>query len=246
MSKLPDFKTTYVALVEAEKAAADGHPDLDDLIACHRGGELAAEDQSRVHAHLLECRECATAVAELESFRKAACGEPQSVDFETVASWHALRRRLGKRRWYFPTALAASFLAAVLGLSTWIVVQQRTLAEHRKPRPNAAIVDLIEDASRRAGGPPQEIGAPAAGVTLVLTPDVVPAFPSYEITILDSTGSVVRTVSGLENQPENDTFTVFLPPGSLAAGDYRIELHGRGDESGEPIASYRIRWTGAS
>lgn len=200
MTERVDFKTTYVAMVEADQAA---------------------------------------------EFERAV-REPEPLDFETAASWRALRPRFERRRWHFPPALAAVLLMAVVGSSGWFLGRQMPSADARRPRPNTAIVDLVEDASRRAvGGEPQEIAAADGGTVLVLTPDAVPDFPAYEIRILDAGGAPVLTVPGLELQPVSETFQLSLPADSLAAGDYRFELWGSGD-SGEPIAAYRIRWVRAS
>lgn len=183
--------------------------------------------------------------AELEAFARAAREEPEPADFETVASWRALRRRLApRRRWQVPVALAASFLLAAVGVTSWMATQEQTPTLPRAALANTAIVDLVDAASRRTGdGPPQEIAATGAGAVLVLTPDDVPVSPSYEVRIFDAAGTPVRTVTGLERHRESDTFTLFLPPGALADGEYRFELHGA---SGEPIARYRVRWTGAA
>jgi hypothetical protein len=197
-----DFKTTYVALVEAERAA---------------------------------------------EFERAV-REPQPLDFETAASWRALRPRLEPRRWYVPPALAAALLLALVGSSTWFLARQGFVHDRGAPRPNAAVVDLVADASRRTGigGEPQEVVDAGGGATLVLTPDAVLDEPAYELVILDAGGSVIWTVPGLEPHPADQTFTVFLPPGSLLPGVYRIELFGTGSDRTEPVATYRIRWVGAT
>jgi len=181
---------------------------------------------------------------ELAAFERAARGA-QPADFETAASWRALRPRLEPRRWQLPPALAALLLVAVAGSSGWYLGRQGPSAGLSEPRPNARVVDLFGEASRRTpDGRPQVVAVADAGVLLVLTPAVVPEAPSYKARILDAGGEQVRMVPGLAPHPADQTFTLFLPPGALPDGVYRIELFAGG--SAEPIAAYRVRWMRAS
>jgi hypothetical protein len=103
----------------------------------------------------------------------------------------------------------------------------------------------VADKSERTGGPARTVEMVAeTGGVLILTPDSPGSFPAYQAKILDSEGRLVGTIEDLQKNPRDDTFTLWIPPGGLAPGDYRVELHGLSGESAEVIAGYQIRLLG--
>ena len=131
----------------------------------------------------------------------------------------------------FPLALAATFLTATLGLSLWIAIQNRALQDQRRtlheltqPQGNVPILDL-STASARGAGAGELVEAKAdEGFLLVLTPAQVTGEGTCTLRILDAAGREVRTVSGLARNSQDATFSLWLPRGALAAGDYQLEL----------------------
>ncbi|MCP4664113.1 MAG: hypothetical protein GY856_52685 [bacterium] len=241
------FSRSFVALVDQMREASPAHPTVDELIA-YDTGELGAEEKDRLQDHLVICRDCFALIADLESFSEAGRSAPRPerpADFEAAAFWRTLRPRLATRRWHIPAAMAASFLVAALGFSFWVATQQRTIAELSEPQPNPRVYDLVADTSQRTGRVARPLEIPSGvGFTLIFTPDLGREYPGYQVMIRDSEDSVVRTVEGVEKRLADETFTLWLPPGALPLGEYRVELYGLEGEGSELIARYRMRMVG--
>jgi hypothetical protein len=244
MSEGPiDLKATLVEAID-ETWRASAHPDPEDLERLRRG-ELEEERAEPLREHLLGCRECMTRWQSPEAFADAAVGE-----FERAAFWRGLKSRIeadagepkeasrtsvGSWLQRFSPWLAAACLVAVAGLSAWVRTQQHELS---RPRANAPIYDLDAAFEPRDGSAQELLEVPAGiGFTLVVTPDAAAAGP-YELGIVDASGREVHTVRGLVPHPVDRTFSLWLPAGALAAGDYRLELRGGGRQ---PIESYGLR-----
>lgn len=248
MQKKPDFKTSFLALMA--NGATDDHPAAEALVA-FRDDELAAAERERVHRHLTACRECAELARDLDLFAEPTAAEAS--ELEVASFLRTLRPQIGKERvqkpsWQLPLALAASLILAVAS-SWWLsrsVTERRVLAELSRPRANVSVLDLVADQSERSGSPARtvELVADAGGV-LILTPGRVGSFATYQAKILDSEGTLVRTIEHLEKDPRNDTFTLWIPPGGLTLGDYRVELRGLSGAGAEEIATYPIRLIGS-
>ncbi len=236
-----DFKRTFVALMqEMEETEAVAHPTVDELIALN-GGELPAEEKNRLQDHLVDCRRCFALAADLAAFSEAENATSQPIaDFETEASWRAPRPRFSPRRWHVPAAMAATFLVTAVGFSFWSATQQRAIPEISMPQPNVRIYDLVVDTGERSGGVAQVKEIPSgADSILILTPDVVRDDLDYQVQIFDSRG-LVGTIPRLKKQ-KGETFTMSLPDGFLAPGDYILVLHGLEVGRSMVIAQFRIR-----
>jgi len=245
-----DFRDTLQELIDASPEPMD-HPTPDQWIAYHRG-ELAAEEEERLQEHLVRCRDCfdlAAAAAELA----APDEEPGAGDeVDSAALWRLLRPQLDPpsepppqnvreisagaprqpSRWSpLPTALAASFFVALIGLSAWNLRLQSALA----PRANAPIFEV--STGERAG---QELTVPAGPRMFVFHP--AEEHPVYRLVIRDdATG---REVSSHELRLNQDlALTLYFPEG-LRPGRYRLELSdGSGGGAGKPLETQLLRVT---
>ncbi len=161
-----------------------------------------------------------------------------ATELEQAAVWRGLRPQLrrriaDRRRWFVPTTVAASFLAAVLGTGLWL--QQRELSGLRdqlaalaEPQANAPVYDLYPRAVLRgepAPGAILEIPAAAPAFTLILNRVEPGELGLCRAEIADSQGRRWVVVDGLE-MDEMGVFTFALGRGALAAGDYVVRLWG--------------------
>ena len=263
-----DFERSLAAWVE-ERRASGQHSTVETLDA-YRAGRLGPQQREGVREHLVLCRQCFDLLQDLEVFasaRRSASRPPAEVaDFETAAFWHALRPRLetvaeepsaSRRRpkepavWRLPAAVAASVLVTALGFSFWIAdreralaTSERQLAELQVPRPNTRIYDLYLDTSERSGeSRPQPVEVPP-GSMLILTPQSSQdpgEHSGYAVEILDSAGARAWTGRGFRADPEDGTFTLWLPPDFLPPGEYRVRLLGGDADPSELIEEYVVR-----
>jgi len=256
--ELFDFKTAFVNLIDDARAEDEEHPETE-LLLDYRRGKLPEAEARRVQEHLLTCREC------LETWRSPKQESPTEpvADFELAAFWRGLKRQMahpdspwsgrkaprpGPRG--IPRTLAAALVVGLLGLSVWAALQQRalqtqkqTIAELSLPSANVPVVDLVAPTSDRggAGAPTLEIAA-ERGAALVLTPVAELKPTAYQLVIVADDGTEVAIVRDLVRRPQDDTFSVWLPPGFLPPGEYLFaleEVPGDGEE--RRIESYRLR-----
>jgi hypothetical protein len=247
-----DFRDTLLELIDASPEPMD-HPSPDQWIAYHRG-ELPAGEEERFQEHLVRCRDCfdlAAAAAELARPDEEP-GAGQEMD--TAALWRLLRPQLGPppdpppqnvreissgalrrpSRWSrLPTALAASFFVALVGLTAWNLRLQSALA----PRANVPIFE-ISTGERAAAG--QELTVPAGPRMLVFHP--AQELPVYRLTIRDAaTGGELSSHELRLNQ--DLALTLYFPEG-LRPGRYRLELSdGSGGGAGKPLETQLLRVT---
>ncbi len=236
-------------------APRPAHPDLDTWTAYY-AGELPEAAAERLREHLVSCRRCVTLLLDLNAFVHPGDSRRNGTsDFEKAAVWRTLEPRLAeaaaaKRHgasWQMPTALAASLLVGVLGLSTWRD-QQRAIGDLRhevaalsQPQLNAQIQDLFPASVQRSGraSAVEELSA-ARPITFVLTLDDPAKLPDYRIEIIDDGGAAVWSQRGLEMSPL-ETFELTLPPGFLDAGAYRLRLYGVDGDRDELLETYPLR-----
>jgi hypothetical protein len=231
--------------------AAGGHPDLDRWIA-YRAGDTGDEDVAELQDHLAGCRDCTALVLDLAAFADPAAADRGAAvsELERAAAWRALRPRLAPgRRWYVPAALAASLMAAAVGLSGWLQEQRqadglrRELADLTRPQANVPVHDLFRDATLRSSEPDSalEIPAEARSVTLILNElTEVGAGDELRARILDGSSQVVATVDGLELD-ELGVATLGLARDSLPSGDYVVRVEVRDDGDWRALGDYPLR-----
>lgn len=239
------------ALLVKTDTHSDAHPNADTLVA-YQEGTLAPGDMQRVQDHLVACRECAALVADLEGLGDPDFGADEDLpDDAGEIVWKKVREEIrrdrprpgkvlplpGHRdrspRWL--QALAASLLAATVGLSLWV-------ADLKRPQPqlNAPIYDLYPAGSIRGegGNDLQAVPAEARDILLILHPPGRSRFEEHGIEIVDAGGREVwRSERGLVLNPDG-SFTLSLPRDFLG---HRLRLMGIDPGGGrELVAEYAL------
>lgn len=275
--KRPDFRDALATLTAETRARAPGraeeHPDAGQWLAYHRG-ELPAEQDEAFQEHLVGCRECADLLLAVGAFAAEPAPDTDAFDeLSTAASWRLLAPRLDDEeaareaargtaavlaaapaaspsgtalpRWSW--ALAASLLAAVVGLGAWNLEQHRRLSELARPQPNARFVYL---APRERAEPTPATAVAGVPLALILYPEAPHAGALYRVTIVDVSGPRERpreTLDGLV--PDEDLAVTLLLPAGLPPGRFRIDLSPMGGgpqgELAEDIQSYDLEVAGA-
>lgn len=219
-----DFRHTLMELIDMSPEPAD-HPSPDRWIAYHRG-ELSADQEALLQEHLARCRDCFDLAAGAAEFAQADEELAADSEMETAALWGLLRPQLDpppqnvremsprpSRRFRLPTALAASFFVALVGMTTWNL-------QLRAPRPNVPSFEVAAAGERDAAGREQVM--PAGPQMLVFHPAV--DLPVYRLEIRDSANG--RELVSEELRPDKDlVLNLYLPEG-LPPGRYRMELSG--------------------
>lgn len=86
----------------------------------------------------------------------------------------------------------------------------------------------------------QEIAARESAV-LLLTAGHAETHRDHAVEIVDASGKVAWSATGLPRDPENPLYTLTLPSGALRAGSYTIRVYGLTAGGREPVESYSIR-----
>jgi hypothetical protein len=232
-----------------EAGLADAHPSADELVDFAEERTPAAHDAA-IEAHLAGCSTCRDVVADLRAYPDL---EPPGPEFrvgpdEVRARLADLRAALGPSeppgvspapvarrpaRWLgAPRPLLAWAAVAVVAFGAALYLWLQVLELRREfrtvgsPRPNVAIAALLpdDDPLRSAEGPALAIGS---GLALAVADDDPFPAGSYRAEILGRDGTVALALEGLEPDAAGG-LTFYLPPGALAAGDYRVALHRAG------------------
>ena len=238
----------------ATELAGREHPELEQLVAYHDGA-LDREQEEALQGHLAWCGECTALVLGLNDLALAAAAADPAAEWSSVVSklpappappraapLPARRRQHDKATRRLLYALAASFAAATVALSLWVVDLRREVTGFSEPQINPIVRDLfIADAPRDVTGTGfNEIPAGDGLVTLILNSSEPRSFPGYQLAVEDSAGTEIWRREGLERSPF-DTFTVAVPGRFLPAGDYRLRLYGREGDSWTPIEEFPLR-----
>lgn len=98
----------------------------------------------------------------------------------------------------------------------------------RQPRANVPVAVLLpaDDPLRAPEAPGIPLGEAGATLAIELTEPVVEE--TYRAEVRNAGGAVVATVEGL--RPRAGRVTLYLPPGSLEAGEHTVHLFGEGGE----------------
>lgn len=227
-----------------------GHPEPQELVD-YRLGVLPAESVESIREHLSFCPDCAQVVVDMAALTSADTSEralPQTIDRER--DWQAVERGLRteaaradapppiSRR--LAWALAAS-LALSLGLAAWTITLRNALSEARQPRADIARLDLAPAApgARRNMDAPAPIHlSPTQGrLLLLLNLGDLRTFPRYHLELLDATGHVLWTGSGVQRN-DDGTFLLEIPTRMLRSEVYQVRLYGGQDIATIPLAAY--------
>lgn len=247
-----DFRDALQELIGTSPEPMD-HPSPDRWLAYHRG-ELSAEEEARLQEHLARCRDCFDLAAAAAAFAQPDEEPLAGQEADTAALWRRLQPQLDpspdpsrrnvreisagprqrpSRRHRLPTALAASFFVAFVGMTAWNVRMQGDLAALRAPQANAPIFNVFGGERLAAG---QALTVPAGPRMFVFHPD--DGLPVYRLAIRDA--ATGRELSSAELRPDEDfALTLYLPEG-LRPGQYRMEL---ADRSGRVLETHLLRVT---
>jgi hypothetical protein len=245
-----DHPTTERELLEdvllevAQQDADPRHLTPEEILAYLRGA-LGEEAQGRTQSHLTACRECASALLDLEALTPSTPGAPEgAVDFEKAAAWHSMRaqlaeRRIGAslRRARFAYATAAALFLCVVGLSLWTL--RRPAEGPREPQIDVPLI-YLDSATTRGGPATQPPLPPTAGfMVLVLTPSQSVAFPEYRVEIAREDGRLTWSGGGL-HLSDYGALRLAVPSSLLSPGRYTVRLYGLRDKQSQALDSYAL------
>ena len=237
------------------------HPEPETLAAYH-AGELPEDVARRLQDHLLACRECAALLVDLDGLGDPGFGagslpaadqddlwsrlqeEIQEAEPEALAPVIPLRPRAAPQpRWLM--ALAASLLAATVGLSAWVVSLRHTVESLGAPEPNAPVIDLYAGASRSAGSPQPGATIPRdfRFFTVILHPPHSRSTKRYRIEISRAGGGSVWSRDGVAPDPLGP-LPLTLARSLIGPGEYRIRLFETAGNPREPVMDYGLRVEG--
>ena len=248
-----ELKTVVAGLA----AGKGSHPSEDDIAAYH-AGTLPPDEAALLQDHLVACPECTNLLLSLEDFTREAEPAPAA---EIAAAWEGLRARLpvrhsppapslpGPRRsrpssrraspWL--SALAASLLVAVVGLSFRIPSLMRAEEELSKPQINAPLEDAFASPLR---GLPEETVVKLAPedqrFALVLHAMDQQTFPDFGVEITRADGAAVWQGRGLRRDPDG-SFVLTLSRRFTPPGEYRVRLWGIDGPKRELLGEYDVR-----
>jgi hypothetical protein len=249
-----DFRGTLQELIDAAPAPAD-HPSADRWIAYHRG-ELPAGEEAALQEHLARCRDCFDLAGAAAAFAPPEEEPGTGREMETAALWRLLRpqldprpenlreisagpRRRPSRGARLPTALAASFFVALLGLAAWSLRQQSDLEALRAPKPDAPIVSFFAGERALPGSAEKTLSASTGPWVLVFHP--AEELPAYRLTLRDAaTGGELWSH---ELRPDEDLALTLQLPEGLRPGRYRLELSDGSNAGAGVIETHLLRVT---
>jgi hypothetical protein len=246
------LEASIAAVAAADRAEPGPHPAPEELEAYHRG-ELPADQQARLHRHLIRCPGCTEEVLDLDAFPDLPLRRRDlDPDASHEQDWRAISARLGidpaersaaagAFAWQL---LAAALALAVVGLGWWAASLRSRVGELSAPRANVYVHDLLpvaEGALRTPGGEDRlEIPAGTEHVVLILNLADLGRHSDFRIELRDEQGRVLWRRERLQRAPEGSlSFEVareLLPPGR-----YHIDLYGLGDAGAAPLVAYRLR-----
>ena len=125
---------------------------------------------------------------------------------------------------------------------TEIAELSRSVDDLLQPQVNTPINDLEDQSSRGVGNGPTTVTVPAGTnlFTLILHVADGPAFPDYELEVIDGRGQVLTRAKNLRKN-QVGAFNVSLSRQLLPAGQYRLKLYGIRSGNRVAVAEYQMR-----
>lgn len=231
------------------------HPNPEHLAAYH-AGELPLEEAERLQDHLAACRECAGLLLDLDRLADPGFGAEAIPEGVKEDLWRRVAADIRKEepapvavpirrpvpRW--PQALAAALLAAVIGLSLWVVSLRQAVHDLSRPQLNAPVLDLYAGSVRSETKAPIPSVPPDVEVfTVVLNPAGQRRHDQYRVEITREGGETVWSGEGLEPNSFG-SFSLTLSRQLLEPGEYRFRLFGRSGGAEQRIEDYALRVEG--
>jgi hypothetical protein len=220
------------------------HLAVEELAAYH-AGRLPEAAEARVQDHLMGCPECTRMLLDLDALRQGVDPADEASDTEKTAFWWTLRPRLlpdrSSRRFRTSRLLAATLVAAVVGLALQNAALRQAIENLSQPDLGAPVRDLSATALRD--------NAPSAVVTLapddrfftlVLAPADPRTFPDHEVVLERAGDGEVWRGRGLQKN-RYGTFSLVLARRLTGTGDYTLGIFGIAGESRVLVGEYHFR-----
>lgn len=253
-----DFRDTLLELIDTSPQPMD-HPSPDQWLAYHRG-ELPAEEEERLQEHLARCRDCFDLAEAAAAFASPEEEPAAGQEVDTAALWRLLRpqlepplapslqnvreisagpQRRPSRGFRLPTALAATFFVALVGLTAWSLRQQSALDALRAPKLNAPIFDFSAG-ERLPSSSERTLSASTGPWMLVFHP--ADELSVYRLALRDA--ATGRELWSYELRPDEDLALTLQLPEGLRPGRYRLELSdGSGGRAERVLETHLLRVT---
>lgn len=221
------------------RALRSGEHPTAEMLAAYCADKLTPEEDEKIREHFADCRDCPELLLDLKDF---AAPDPSVTgpipESWVAAAWQSLRARLARepspRPLYLQTwlrslqgaySLTAVLLAAVLGLSAWVISLHVELRRLREPQANVRIETLY--LSTRSALPPIQV--PAGGERFLLS--IATAADARwrackEVRLQLATGEGSEVWTGGLLPPEDGIITLELSRRALPAGSYQLRLQG--------------------
>lgn len=258
-------------LVDQVPMDTAAHLSADDLAAYHEG-RLSGDEDARLADHLVGCTECTSLLLDLERFQVDDPSDVATSEFELAAAWRGLSPRLkaeeqgaekpqveemqprspipSRRFSSGLSLLAASLVAAVVGLSAWVHALRGSLEELERPHVNTPVVDLLTG-NQRGGDPSFEdpllardkVLKLAPGhqfYTLILHPPWEKGRDEYRIEVSRPDGETTWSETGLRKNSVR-SLSLTVPRRLLTPGRHRIRLFHADAQGGDPAAEFWLR-----
>lgn len=234
---------------------ASSHPPVETWID-YFAGDVAGGKADDLRRHLTHCRSCVDLVLDLDAFAEPATPRVgAAADFEKAAVWrtvkHALPTGRSARARHWPTvaAVAASVVFAALGLSAWTQRQEELnqlrsqIAAFSNLQANAVVLNLRPGTRERSSGGSAalvDLGDEPRMLVFILNLGEDVDAPAYEVRVLDSNGTEVARVPGLEISALGN-FQLALMSDLFHTGGYELRLFGLEGESERQLETFTIQ-----
>jgi len=208
----------------------DEHPAPEKLSA-YQAKELPAAENDAIQEHLAHCEICAEVLLDLHHFLDFVPEEQspkEVVDFEAVAEWRELRKKLRDDR-LLKSLRAFQAVAAVLGILVFGLSIYAIRLHGRSPALQPLPEKTLDFSEHRGVQTVKDEARLPVALKLFFDND----YPRYQVEIR-ARGSQLLYVNEYKKS-DLDRSILTLPAGSLPAGTYTIRLFGLDDGEPEPV-----------